>query len=832
MATGLFGTGTAPAQLPTTPLRPAATPGSTFVQPVRRQAGGNLEALANALSGLNGALVDFAKTKDAIRDDPNSRANQEWIAKREQMTLDELLADPDQGTGVRVREDARSALLGERANLDFRQEWLTYYNTDFDRTRGDAKAEFEAMRQKYAGALPDEIARGNFYRNTNGYLDSVLTADTEEKVTTAKGQIGATIVDAWSLKINDMLAAGNADPEKIAAEVFAAGEANSKFFSLSGQEQIAHVVALAEKLATEGQPELVKALLTTPRGDAPAISSLPEYASKTLKLTEAAQSVRDAADDKNSLDLRLDVNGKVLRGEFTAEDAAALDGTPFFNDSQLAGLVAQSDANRARVEAKALSEDQKREFRRVSEDARQGALASALTLMGVIGGQFKLKDVEIPNPSGNGTTTYTIEEQKADAREYWEEQWGRSEAKAIADGADPVEARKQTDAIRLAWYANNAVKNETWQNRFTSLPMMATPETFRNRPEVIAQFVETAELYRNLRAQNPAYAETLVDQKSREFLDLYDSAVADMGMRPADALAMASGLSARTDIEKTGSRLSPKAADDIVTGILRDLDVDGAEGQSYTILSSKVQTYAAMGLSPAAIRKNTEKWAQESTVVVNDMLMASENPLPPDFANVADRYLDRIFRTTPQDSMVTYGEALGIESADDLYLQPIAGESKWQVYSKSTGLPIGNLYLDEKGIRDERQRAEEERDRALRERAAADDKARKDEAKAQRAWEKSWFPEYYEEERARIESIRRPAKGAKKGRTTQNDAAADAALEDLNATAKALGMEWLLEENKPKVADGLGTGPSLGSPPTGGTLIITDPHDSERQSKD
>lgn len=195
------------------------------------------------------------------------------------MSMDELLADEDTGAGIRVREDARSALLGERANADFRNAWATHYNTDFDRTNGNVDAEYEAYRKRYADALPDEIARGNFYRLTDDHKGRVVASDTEEKITVAKGQINATIVDSWNVQIGDMIAKGETDPAKIAGEVFSSSKANGQFFGLSGTEQNETVWRLAERMAAEGNPEIVEALLKTERVGAdgkpvPALATL------------------------------------------------------------------------------------------------------------------------------------------------------------------------------------------------------------------------------------------------------------------------------------------------------------------------------------------------------------------------------------------------------------------------------------------------------------------------------------------------------------------------------------------------------------------------------
>lgn len=87
MADGLFGTNTPRPQLQQTALRPAGIPGSTYVRPQQYEAGSNLNALANALGGLNSSLQAFAARREQKANDPNGDANRLFSAKVAQMSL-------------------------------------------------------------------------------------------------------------------------------------------------------------------------------------------------------------------------------------------------------------------------------------------------------------------------------------------------------------------------------------------------------------------------------------------------------------------------------------------------------------------------------------------------------------------------------------------------------------------------------------------------------------------------------------------------------------------------------------------------------------------------
>lgn len=785
MAEGLFGTNQQAPQLQQTRIQPAGTPGSTFVRPPQVASGGNLRALSDALGSLNSSLNAYGSMKDKIEDDPNSRANKEWVAKRQQMSIEELRAEAEAGThdGIRVRQDAVEALLGERANVDFRAEAMRRYETEFDIENGDFDSWFEGVRTEYAEGLPGDVAKGNFFRLTDGFKGSMLESNTSTRVTTAKTQINATIVDSWYTQIGDMIGTdGAADANQIAEAIFASSAGNKSFYGLSGEEQNATIWALAQRAAMDGNPDIAKALLFTKR-DGVAIGEIPAYVTKAHGLIETGQGIRDEADNKNSLDVRLDVTQKVSVGTFTAEDAKALDGSPYYTPQQLAAMTDASEGNRQRIAKDGATAEQKRLLRLHSDNAKTTVKAQAVAATSEVGGVFKLRDVEIPNATGTGTITLSREAQIEDARLFMEDQWTQQENELVnAGGKDPKEAKAAMNSVRLAWYAGNGVVNESWKNRLNSLPLMANPETFKDRPEAMGKFTEYAEEWRTMKAQNPAYADSLLDSKSREFLDLYDTARTAHDLPEGDAMAYAAGWASRPEADKNRYKIEPKAADKIVKGVLGDIGVDNMEGTSFSIVNQKVQTWAAMGLSAEQIKANTQKWAASSTVQVKGVLMASERPLPADFADVADRYLDSVFTDR--------GEAEGLESSDDLFLQSVSGESKWQVWSKSRGVPIGNVYLDDKGMQSIREAATAEREDMIRKDFAAPGEF-KDKRKAEA---QPRLLEYVKKERDRIERLRLPQKSWLNGHNPPNNKAADAAQAELERVLNEAGYGHLIEK--------------------------------------
>jgi hypothetical protein len=124
-------------------------------------------------------------------------------------------------------------------------------------------------------------------------------------------------------------------------------------------------------------------------------------------------------------------------------------------------------------------------------------------------------------------------------------------------------------------------------------------------------------------------------------------------------------------------------------------------GESYAIVREKLNSMSALNMTEDAMALRLTEWAQGSTFVVNDTVMLAHRALPQDFPILADMELDRVFAER--------GEALGLESSDDLFLQPVSGETKWQVWSKSFGGPVGNVYVTPKSLDGQRSVVEADR---------------------------------------------------------------------------------------------------------------------------
>lgn len=685
MASGLFGTGARVGPISQTTIQPTGIPGSTFVRAPMREAGGNLRALADALGGLNSALQNFASVQKQQEEDPQSRANKEWIARRQQMSIDELREEARIGSadGIRVREDALNALLGERANDDFRRHWLEFYNTEFDRTSGDAAAEYERLRQEYAAGLPSEIARGSFYRLTSGHFQSWMEKDVEEKVSYAKQEINTTVVASFRNAIDDALNVHGKSAEEAAKAVFEMSASNRDFLGLSGQEQNDTIFRIAEEFALQGREDIARALLEGTRVGAdgktvPPIVKIAGYTDKALRLLEGASKKRDQMVRDNGFHSFVDDDDKILRGAFTTADAEARRGTGLYTDAQLASMVDQSRRNRLSIENKAATEEQRRALRVHSELEEQRVYAQAYSAMSNMGGINRIQDVEIPSATGEGTRKLSKQQIVDAVVSRFEEDMTEHYETLVANGMDPDQARVASNRMRLDWYAGNKIVNEEWSNTLNGIAGRASVDTLLQKGEVSKYLADSAELYRQLKAVNPAYLSTfLKDDASKTFLETFDNAVSNRRMTTEDALNFAATWTAQPEGAKARQMIDHQDAEELATRTLRSLGLD-ARNSNYSRVMDRIATMSKEGnMTEPEIKKALENEILDTMVPINGVLVEEHADLPDDWPEFMQLELERVASEQ--------GERLGIEDASDLYIVAVSGESKWEVRSKSLG---------------------------------------------------------------------------------------------------------------------------------------------------
>ena len=360
---GLFGTRIQLPELSQTALRPAASvSSSTFERApdasAAKSSAKDLEELVRALGTLNESVNRYANVRESVRQDPQAQANKDWIAKRSQMNFEQLRSEAEKGSpdGIRVREDAVYALLGDKAYSQFRNDWATYYNTEFDRQNGDLSAEYEKRRQEFAANLPDDISRGRFYNLTEKNFENWQEVNTKERIEHATEQVQTAVLDNFRNTISDGKDAG-LSPQEIAKKVFEASAGNRSFLNFSGQQQNETLFQVATEAAQNGDLELVRALVDTPRigsnGEKiPPLKNIASYASKALSLVDKAQNSKLNKNSEENTKAYMELAAKVTDGSLTDEDAINAQKSGYWTSQQAASYRQQSKNNLVRIQDK------------------------------------------------------------------------------------------------------------------------------------------------------------------------------------------------------------------------------------------------------------------------------------------------------------------------------------------------------------------------------------------------------------------------------------------------------------------------------------------------
>ncbi|UFS66938.1 hypothetical protein LO749_20820 [Paracoccus denitrificans] len=712
---GLFNTGKrveapAPVRLTVAPVAQTAA-----LRPVQKEAGSNARALAEALGSLNGSLMRYAEIKQGIEEDPNSRANKEWIARAQQMGMDELqaLATSGEADGIRVREDALNALLGEKAVSDARAEITEHFNTGFDYQSGDATVDVDEIIARHAEALPNDIARAAFTRGMGGFRQAWLDKVVETKVEYAKGEVSTAVIDSFRNAIDDAQAQGKSADE-VAALVFERSASNRTFLGLSGQEQNETIIGIAEEAAQRGDADLADALLNGERRGAkgeviPAIAKIAGLNSKAVRILDLARARQTELIERESYDTYSTLNRKVAEGSLTDADVKPLIANGTLTAKGAAAHVRQSDANRAQLQAREAKAQKELVYRQANERQRAEVIAAASHELESYAGVTNIHDVEVVSKTGEGTETITRQQAIDAAVTRKEQQLLDKREKMILEGSSEEEADLIVNRDRVSFYAANALDNDAWTMQFNGIAAMVPADVLAKGGAPAQQAQEVAELYLQVRATNPAYAEGIVSNpQAKEFLEAYEIERNITRLPPERALMAASLWQAKPETEKNRFRIKDDRRDEIATELLKgtldsgwfvSADVGGA---NFALVRSKIEQLSRMNLPEPVIKKRTQEWLKSATVPVNGMLVGTNGRTPADFKTLAETRLKTLFEEVKE------AEFLEDEPNDDLYLVPTPSGGGWTVWSKSRRVPL-NYTITERDLQALRQEAEQKR---------------------------------------------------------------------------------------------------------------------------
>lgn len=709
---GIFNSGKA-VELPA-PVKLAVNPvaQTAALRPVQQSQGGNARALADALGSLNGGLQRYAEVDHAIRENPESLANKEWIAQAQLMSADDLRKEVEtNGPNMpRVQRDAAGVLLGEKATTDARAALTHHFNTDFDYANGDAAADADRIISGFAAALPDDISRAAFTRSMRSFRQAHLDRAVEAKATQAKTEIATAVIDSFRNTIDEAQSQGKS-AEQVAALVFERSAGNRTYLGLTGQEQNDTIIGIAEEAAQRGDRALVIALLDGTRQGAdgkpvPPLSRIAGNATVSAKLKDLARARQTERIEQDSYVTFETLNTQVSEGTFTEKEAAPLIANGTLTAKAAAAKVAQAADVRARLEAAAAKAEREVQFAQVYERQRAQVLTEAAHELETYAGVTNIQDVQIISKTGNGTVTITKKETIDAAIARKEAAFRDKRQMLINGGASEADADIIVNRDRVTFYAANALDNEAWKMQFNGIAAMVSPDALAKGEAGSQQAQHTAELFLQVRAANPAYAEGLLtNPQSKDFLQAYEVGRNVTRLGPAEAAIAASAWQAQPEAEKNRYRLKPEKLDKMATDAIKEA-VGGwspdTRGANFGLVRGKYEELSRLNLPEEVLQSRVAEWLDETAVPINGVLLQTPVNQGPDFPVLAEKRLKAIYEDK-KDELFLDGSG-----DDDLYLVPTASGGTFTVWSKTRRVPIGvsitpaDIESDRKQLRDER----------------------------------------------------------------------------------------------------------------------------------
>jgi hypothetical protein len=696
MAEGIFGTRQRAPSIDPVAIQPAGVPGSTFVRPQQVAAGGNLQALAESLGGLNRALSGFAAVKAQEDQDPASRANKAFLDSIQGKDTAELQLMASNGDfSNHIQEDGLKTLLGSKANSDFRNFAAEWYETEFDKVNGNLAAELEQKRQEFAQALPDDAARASFFKGSEEWTQRFLMGDIDRRVKTAAADRNEAVVDEFRTIADDALANG-ATPEEVAAQVIRQSGLNRSFRGLTGQEQNATLYSLAQEYALQGRTDIVRALLEDDRGGVGSVAKSSEYAVKSAQLIEAAEDKANETEKEGAFDLFTQIDREVAGGTLTDQRMKEIvEQNPFLKGrvEQTSAWVQQSGNNRRRAQEQLLDAEGKRLMQREAAIEERKVLADATHTLTTLMGAHRLEDREVLTPSG-GTRTYTKKDQVDDAVKLYQQQFRRKEQELVQGGMAPEQAAETILREKVNFFAGNAIPNPEWENAFNGTAIVASASTLAQGGNIPERLADISETYYKINKLNPAFAASLVsNERAGEFLEAYADARDDLtlgkGQSPQDALMEAARMANRTPEEKQATSVTRKEAEDVVkramsSGWFFGPSVDRNfrdNAENIATATKLVQTYMGRGMAaPLAVDKAKEVLKERAVYVNGVAILQRGKVFPKDFAETAEGYLDSFAKSKNPEA-----------TGDDLFLMDSSDGTDRLIIMRKDGIPVGSL---------------------------------------------------------------------------------------------------------------------------------------------
>ncbi|WP_354061138.1 hypothetical protein [Devosia sp. 2618] len=495
----------------------------TYSRPEAPQQGNSFLDFARALGEINPVISSFVNEEAARQ---QKAAEDRALRRIGGMSFEEARSAVESGTISEMDnpwfKSAFMRVLGERTAYNTINTLSEQYATDPNRHEMDFSTFVRENASNDLAGFDDPSFSAGYLPAINNFEASGAAKHTDIRSARAIEEAQANVFGVFLGQAKQLSSEGK-DPKVIAGELFARYGGNEEFLRLDRNQQDELMYSVIDTLASEGDWELVQALLQEPRqdeyGNTTTLGTSATHASKVAGIVEKAR------DQHGKLALEQDTTA--VTSLFSMAEAGNLsqeyldqwrEQNPNIVDpSRATQLILQSNRAQAKAQEDIATAQQKSVWQQ--EGARDVMIVDTGNLSAVTSGTSIFnRDIEIADGKG-GTTTYTAKQQD----------------EALAKGlVELVEAYSREEGVtpdlaldrEVKLFATAGIVNERWSRTLAGGVSQATPANLKQflesgdavLPPALADGIK---LYEELSLKSPlVLSQYFNNSDNREFFEL------------------------------------------------------------------------------------------------------------------------------------------------------------------------------------------------------------------------------------------------------------------------------------------------------------------------
>lgn len=690
------------ANMRTPGLKPVARPVDTYSRPEAPQQGNDWLDLARGLGELNPEIKtmigeDIARQQESAEDRALRRIGG--------MSFEEARSAVDSGAISEMDnpwfKSAFMRVLGERTAYNTINDLSERYATDPNRHEIDFSTFVRENASNDLAGFDDPSFSAGYLPAMNNFEASGAAKHADIRSARAVEEAQANVFGVFLGQAKQLSSEGK-DPATIARELFARYDGHEEFLRLDRNQQDELMYSAIDTLASEGDWELVQALLQEPRvdeyGNTTTLGSSPSHAPKVASIVEKARDQYAQRSLEQDTTNATSLYSMAEAGSLTQEylDKWREENPNIVDGPRSIQLLLQSNRARAKAQEDIATAQQK--FVWQQEGARDVMAVDTANLSAVSSGMAVSKqDVAIADGKG-GTKTYNVKQQDDALAKGLSE---LVEEYAKEEGVTPEMALDHE--VKL--FASAGVINERWARTLAGGVSQATPANLKqfleNGDAVLPPALEDGiKLYEELSLKSPlVLGQYFNNSDNREFFELvvalkkHTNAENDYAAVRLAAYAQQQGKPSHPMSTMTFKQAEAALADIKVGGGW--LGFGSSEpanaGTAMNFINNAVDLYGRVGVIGDPARKSAVEQFKNTHVDINGYYVnvaGMDLGSREQFGQAVDLVLSEIVTDTPR---YLNGQQL---DAEDLTLIPTSnGTGEWMVATKSSygALPLAGV---------------------------------------------------------------------------------------------------------------------------------------------